>query len=78
LALCRQTAIYAQGAGLGASKGKDISKYTEAGYSGYVHMAQEAVCSAVVGIWDCPDIKFLGERAVWILNLLDSEHGFSL
>jgi len=36
-----QTAIYAQGAGLGASKGRDIGKYTE-GYSGYVHMAQDA------------------------------------
>ena len=38
-----QTAIYAQGVGLGASKGKDISKITEAGYGGYVQMAQEAV-----------------------------------
>lgn len=36
-----QTAIYAQGAGLGASKGKEIGKYTE-GYSGYVHMAQDS------------------------------------
>ncbi|KAF8061457.1 hypothetical protein FPV67DRAFT_1609202 [Lyophyllum atratum] len=36
-----QTAIYAQGAGLGASKGKEVGKYTE-GYSGYVHMAQDA------------------------------------
>ncbi|CAL1703724.1 unnamed protein product [Somion occarium] len=36
-----QTAIYASGAGLGASKGKEIGKYTE-GYSGYVHMAQDA------------------------------------
>ena len=38
----RQTAIYTAGAGLGASKGKEIGKYTE-GYSGYVHMAQDAV-----------------------------------
>ena len=37
-----QTAIYAQGVGLGASKGKEIGKY-EGGYSGYVHMAQDAV-----------------------------------
>jgi len=37
-----QTAMYAQGAGLGASKGKDISKY-ETGYTGYVHQAQDAV-----------------------------------
>jgi len=36
-----QTAVYAQGVGLGASKGKDITKYAE-GYSGYVHMAQDA------------------------------------
>jgi hypothetical protein len=35
------TAIYAQGAGLGASKGKEIGKYAD-GYSGYVHMAQDA------------------------------------
>ena len=42
-----QTAIYAQGAGLGASKGKEIGKYTE-GYSGYVHMAQDSVSSLFV------------------------------
>ncbi|KZT03405.1 uncharacterized protein LAESUDRAFT_659918 [Laetiporus sulphureus 93-53] len=36
-----QTAIYAQGVGLGASKAKEIGKYAE-GYSGYVHMAQDA------------------------------------
>lgn len=39
---CSQTAIYAQGVGLGASKGKDIAKYVE-GYTGYVNMAQDAV-----------------------------------
>ena len=37
-----ETAIYAQGAGLGASKGKELSKYTE-GFSNYVHMVQDAV-----------------------------------
>ncbi|KAG6853703.1 hypothetical protein C0991_002239 [Blastosporella zonata] len=37
-----QTAIYAQGAGLGASKGKEIGKYAD-GYSGYVQMAQDTV-----------------------------------
>ncbi|KAG6850456.1 hypothetical protein H0H93_012877 [Arthromyces matolae] len=42
-----QTAMYAQGAGLGASKGKEIGKYTE-GYSGYVHMAQDAVSDIVI------------------------------
>ncbi|KAI0702329.1 hypothetical protein BC835DRAFT_1321578 [Cytidiella melzeri] len=36
-----QTAIYAAGVGLGASKGKEIGKYTE-GYTGYVHMAQDS------------------------------------
>lgn len=37
-----QTNIYAQGVGLGASKGKELGKYTD-GYTGYVHMAQDAV-----------------------------------
>ncbi|KAJ6611749.1 hypothetical protein B0H10DRAFT_2054942 [Mycena sp. CBHHK59/15] len=36
------TAVYAQGVGLGASKGKDIAKYTE-GASSYIHLAQDAV-----------------------------------
>ncbi|KAH9921052.1 uncharacterized protein B0H18DRAFT_1022520 [Fomitopsis serialis] len=36
-----QTAIYAQGVGLGASKGKEVGKY-DSGYAGYVHMAQDA------------------------------------
>ncbi|EMD34516.1 hypothetical protein CERSUDRAFT_67488 [Gelatoporia subvermispora B] len=36
-----QTAIYTQGVGLGASKGKEIGKYAD-GYSGYVQMAQDA------------------------------------
>ncbi|KAK0210530.1 hypothetical protein DFS33DRAFT_1370964 [Desarmillaria ectypa] len=36
-----KTAIYVEGAGLGASKGKDIGKLTE-GYSGYVSMAQDS------------------------------------
>jgi hypothetical protein len=35
-----QTAIYAQGVGLGASKAKELGKYAE-GYSGYVHMVQD-------------------------------------
>lgn len=43
LNLCiRLTAIYAQGVGLGAAKGKEIGKFSE-GYSGYVQQAQEAV-----------------------------------
>jgi predicted Zn-dependent protease len=36
-----QTAIYSQGVGLGASKGRELGKYTE-GYSGYVNMVQDA------------------------------------
>ncbi|KAJ6546426.1 hypothetical protein DFH09DRAFT_1320987 [Mycena vulgaris] len=35
------TAVYAQGVGLGASKGKDIAKYTE-GSTNYVHLAKDA------------------------------------
>ena len=34
-ALHRQTAIYAQGVGLGASKGKDIESLPNGGYSSY-------------------------------------------
>ncbi|EIN07565.1 hypothetical protein PUNSTDRAFT_103581 [Punctularia strigosozonata HHB-11173 SS5] len=36
-----QTAIYAQGVGLGASKGQEVGKY-EPGYTGYLHKAQDA------------------------------------
>ncbi|KAI0060898.1 hypothetical protein BV25DRAFT_913931 [Artomyces pyxidatus] len=36
-----QTAIYASGVGLGASKGKEVGKYQD-GYSGYVNMAKDA------------------------------------
>ena len=42
MVLDSQTAIYAQGAGLGASKGRELGKYTD-GYSGYVNMVQDAV-----------------------------------
>ena len=37
-----QTAIYASGVGLGASKGKEVGKYQE-GYAGYVNMAKDSV-----------------------------------
>jgi hypothetical protein len=37
-----QTNIYAQGVGLGARKGRELGKYAD-GYTGYVHMAQDAV-----------------------------------
>ncbi|KDR73429.1 hypothetical protein GALMADRAFT_124505 [Galerina marginata CBS 339.88] len=36
-----ETAVYTPGVGLGASKAKDIGKYTE-GLSSYVHMAQDS------------------------------------
>lgn len=38
----RQTAIYATGVGLGASKGKEVGKYQE-GYAGYVNMVKDSV-----------------------------------
>jgi len=42
-----ETAVYAPGAGLGASKGKDVGKYAE-GFSSYVHMAQDSVSKTVL------------------------------
>ncbi|KAF8964646.1 hypothetical protein BDZ97DRAFT_1814865 [Flammula alnicola] len=36
-----ETAVYAPGVGLGASKGKDLGKYAE-GFTSYVHMAQDS------------------------------------
>jgi len=36
-----QTAIYATGVGLGASKGKEVGKYQD-GYAGYVNMAKDS------------------------------------
>jgi hypothetical protein len=38
----RQAAMYASGVGLGASKGKEIGKYSE-GYSGYVDKVKDVV-----------------------------------
>ena len=40
--LCRQTAIYAQGVGLGASKGKDIESMSNGGYSSYTNTHEVA------------------------------------
>ena len=40
--VCSQTAIYASGVGLGASKGKEVGKYQE-GYAGYVNMVKDSV-----------------------------------
>ncbi|KAF5376539.1 hypothetical protein D9757_008287 [Collybiopsis confluens] len=40
--LSSKTTIYAEGAGLGASKGKDVGKFNE-GHGGYLSMAQESV-----------------------------------
>jgi hypothetical protein len=42
LFVCSQTAIYASGVGLGASKGKEVGKYQD-GYTGYVNMAKDSV-----------------------------------
>lgn len=36
------TAIYAEGVGLGASKGKEVGKYS-AGYAGYAEAVRDAV-----------------------------------
>lgn len=36
--------MYASGAGLGASKGKEVGKYQD-GYGGYLQMAKDVVCS---------------------------------
>lgn len=41
-----QTSVYAQGAGLGASKPKDIGKYTEAQSGSYADKAQDAVSNS--------------------------------
>jgi hypothetical protein len=38
--------MYAQGAGLGASKGREVGKYTE-GYSGYVDVVKDAVSAMI-------------------------------
>ena len=40
---CSEANIYASGVGLGASKGKEVSKYVD-GFSGYVDMAKDSVC----------------------------------
>lgn len=42
-----QTAIYASGVGLGASKGKEVGKYQE-GYTGYVNMVKDSVSHSPV------------------------------
>lgn len=40
--LYRQTAIYTQGVGLGASKGKDIESLSNSGYSSYTNAHEVA------------------------------------
>ena len=42
-----QTAIYASGVGLGASKGKEVGKYQE-GYTGYVNMVKDSVSHSIL------------------------------
>ena len=43
----RSTAIYASGAGLGSSKGREVGKYQD-GYSGYVQMGKDLVSKRVL------------------------------
>ena len=45
----RQTAIYATGVGLGATKGKEVGKYQE-GYAGYVNMVKDSVSHVWLGL----------------------------
>lgn len=65
----RQTAIYAAGAGLGASKAKDITKLAN-DYSGYVSLVKDAVrlpfpvCLIPISCL-CP-----GPRAIWELRTI--------
>ena len=47
--ICRQTAIYATGVGLGATKGKEVGKYQE-GYAGYVNMVKDSVSHVWLGL----------------------------
>jgi hypothetical protein len=63
--VCSQTAIYAQGVGLGASKGKEIGKYAE-GYTGYVQQAQEAVSAPLLGAAESK--KYYRKELVHILT----------
>lgn len=51
----RQTAIFAQGVGLGASKGTEVGKYAE-GYTGYVQKVQDAV-GLIHGLMALPFIQ---------------------
>ena len=63
--VCSQTAIYATGVGLGASKGKEVGKYQE-GYAGYVNMVKDSVSHPPLR--SCPfrplTLCDLGTRAV--------------
>jgi hypothetical protein len=66
-----QTAIYSQGVGLGASKGRELGKYTE-GYSGYVNMVQDAVSDVERGdkMGNLGNTEmFSGPGTLWKLNL---------
>jgi len=78
-----QTAIYAQGAGLGASKGKEVGKYAD-GYSGYVDGAKDGV-SAMIRKTNDIDVKpecvlnqwcFPGPTALWNLTVYILDRGF--
>ena len=66
-----ETAIYAQGVGLGASKGKELGKYTE-GFSNYVHMVQDAVCAVYSSVLIADSLELLGTGTIWKLIRLCS------
>ena len=66
-----ETAIYAQGVGLGASKGKELGKYTE-GFTNYVHMVQDAVSALYSSVLIADSLKLLGTGTIWKLIRLGS------
>ena len=67
--ILRQTAIYAAGVGLGASKAKDISKLAN-DYSGYVSLAKDAVRITSLPILCNPySSSILGSGAIWHLGM---------
>lgn len=75
-AICvSQTAIYAQGVGLGASKGKEVGKYAD-GYKGYLNMAQDAVWTLLRLSCLCLLMHYsvIGARQIQPMN----QHGSSI
>src|SRR5712672_3094394 len=67
-----QTAIYASGVGLGASKGKEVGKYQE-GYAGYVNMVKDSVSLLKAGCTSTAQLLtrcIPGTRAIRELSML--------